>query len=344
MTLLPLWSRSDPLTKDQQKLATLPLKIPAGYGMRTLSDQRQLQKWHDVGSEPAPLDTLLVWEAPRRNHLYVVSADLSSGQKLDYSCADVTRVPTLREPAEQVAQFRTNTIDETDFAYVLDAIGRLYTGRDNLPALIAPETNAMGVATVRELDRHIGYPNIFVWRYWDTVDPSRDKTNKYGWTTTTRSRPIMLQNYVHQIRTVDPHTGFPDYRINSPATLEELSSFQSPGPLWMAEAVDGAHDDTIMAGAIGLICIKLEFESLGETLHDQRRRTSEEVARAEAKMAKEGRKEDFQNSDSTYEQMMGRDDWQSMDAEDQSYAHLHSYGDYYGDYGMSIQPDPARKK
>ncbi len=112
----------------------------------------------------------------------------------------------------------------------------------------------------------------------------------------------------------------------------------------MAEAVDGAHDDTIMCGAIGLIVIKLEFESLGETLHDQRRRTSEEVARAEDRIDRGERKVDFQNSDETYDQMMGRDDWESSDADGMDRAHLHSYGDYYGDYGFTIQPDPARKK
>ncbi|HET9255392.1 MAG TPA: hypothetical protein VFO16_09350 [Pseudonocardiaceae bacterium] len=313
--------------REAQARQHAPLHIPAGFGMRSLDQTAQQQAWREVGDEPCPTDCLLVWEAPRKGHRYVVSADISSGQKLDYSVADVTRVSTLREPAEQVAQFRTNTIDESDFAYILDAIGRLYhsgIGGDDQHALVAVETNAMGVSTVRELTKHIGYTNVFIWKYWDVAD-DKDQSRRFGWTTSQRSRPIMLQHYVHLIRQVDPHTGWPDYRVNSPATIEELSAFQSPGPLWMAEAVDGAHDDCVMAGAIGQIVIKLEYESLGETMHDRRRRTGEEVARAEAQAERAGRAVDFQNSDATYDQMMGReDDWTSMDADSLERVHLYT--------------------
>lgn len=331
--------RADGLTPDQRALLDQPLKIPPGFGMRVLRPQEHTAVWRAVADEPAPLDVLLVWESPRRGHRYVVSADVSSGQKLDYSVVDVTRVPTLREPAEQVAQFRTNTIDETDLAYTIDAIGRLYASAvDDQPALVAVETNAMGVATVRELSRHIGYTNLFLWKYWDVATVDKDTANRIGWTTSQRSRPIMLQHYVHLVRTVDPHTGWPDYRINSPATIEELSSFQSPGPLWLAEAVDGAHDDCIMAGAIGQIVIKLTFESLGETTHDARRRTSEEVARAETRAQLTAQRVDYQNSDQTYDQMMGRDDdWGSADAEA-----IGPSGSQYG-YLTQVEEKPGRR-
>ena len=319
--------------------ASSPWTIPPGFGMRALSPADRTSAWSNIGDEPCPTDVLLVWEAPRKGHRYVVSADIASGQRLDYSVADVTRVSTIREPAEQVAQFRTNTIDESDFAYILDAIGRLYRGRDDLDALIAVETNAMGVSTVRELHKHIGYSNLFLWQYWDVAD-DKDVSKRIGWTTSARSRPIMLQHYVHLVRQVDPLTGFPDYRINSPATIEELSSFQSPGPLWLAEAVDGAHDDCIMAGAIGQIVIKLRYESLGETTHDARRRTAEEVSRAEAAADKVKQKINYQNSDSTYDQMMGRDDWDSAEAESNERAWL--YADYYGFYGDHTQEGSPR--
>jgi hypothetical protein len=282
--------------------------------MKVLPPAERLERVRDMEDAPAPTDTLLVWEPPRRGNLYVIAADISSGMKLDYSVADVLRVGTLRECDEQVAQYITNTVDETDFANILDAIGRLYMGKDTLPAMIAVETNGMGMATQKHLLKVIGYPNIYLWRYWD-VTPEKEITQRYGWVTSNRSRPIMLQHYVHAIKSVDPHTGLPDYRINSPHTISEMASFQSPGPLWMAEAVDGAHDDCIMAGAISVIVASQIREDLGETVHDARRRLSEEKARVEEKQDLVDRKISYQNSDTSADELAGRDSYEEDDPE-----------------------------
>lgn len=301
-------NRPDGLSPEQRALANLPLKIPPGFGMRVLSPVERTQRWADLTDEVAPRDVLLVWEAPRsKQHRYVVSVDVSSGEGLDDSVIDVTRVGTTREPDEQVAQFVTDKVDTSDLAYFVDAVGRLYTGSDGQWALVAVECNGLGISTQQELIKHIGYTNLFIWEYFDAM-PGKEQTQRFGWWTSQRSRPIMLANYMHAIKTVDPHSGAPDYRINSPHTIAQLADLVSPGPLWMAEAADGAKDDAVMAGAIGVQVARTLAAVGSETVHDTRRRLSAEVHRAELKQQILDRKISPQTTDISYDDLMGRDD------------------------------------
>lgn len=300
--------RPDGLSPDQRALLNQPLRIPPGHGLRVVPPNERAARLTSeyLNEDPAPRDTLLVWEPPRKNFLYVISVDVSSGLSQDNSVIDVTRVGTTREPDEQVAQFVANTIDETDLAYVIDAVGRFYTGKDGQAALVAIECNGMGISTQNELQRHIGYTNLYIWQYLDAVD-GQGFTSKYGWYTNQRTRPMILQTYMHALKSVDPITGYPDYRINSPYTMHELADFQSPGPLWAAEAVDGAHDDCIMAGAIGVFVSRMLQQTRGETVHDARRRVNQEVVRASKVAQLRDQKVSFQSTDSSYEGMMGDD-------------------------------------
>lgn len=303
----PSFPRPDGLSPDQATLAQLPLRIPPGFGMRVLPERERQIYLTDLGDSPGPTNVLQVWEPPRKGHLYVVSADISSGMGLDNSVVEVTRVGTVREIEEQVAQFVTNSIDETDLAAIIDAIGRLYCGKDGQPALVAIECNGMGIATQSHLAKSIGYTNLYIWRYLDAVE-GKDLTTRYGWYTNQRTRPLILQYYHHAIKTVDPFTGLPDYRINSPHTLAEMSAFQSAGALWMAEAVDGAHDDCIMAGAIGVFVAQTLQYDQRETSSESRRRLSAEAARAEHNAALTKQQVSFQTTDASYDEMVGRDE------------------------------------
>lgn len=289
-------------------MLNVPFRVPPGYGMRVLPKEERDKALANIeGEENAPTDKLLIFEPPRKGFLYVVSADISSGAGLDSSVIDVTRVGTIREPDEQVAQFKTNQIDETDIAFIIDSVGRLYKGRDSQYALAAIECNGLGISTQNELRKHIGYPNIYIWQYMDATE-GHEFTNRYGWWTTQRTRPIMLQTYVHGVKTIDPHSGLPDYRINSPHTIAELADFQSPGPLWMASAAEGANDDCIMSGAIGLIVAGTLHDSTRETVHEARRRMSEEMARVVAKQDISARGISYQSTDASHDEMMGRDE------------------------------------
>lgn len=247
------------------------LSLPPGLGLR--SQNVSALRHADLSDL---FDLLLVWEPPSRSSRYVVSVDVSDGVGKDRSVADVTRVGDVSRPDEQVAQWISALTDPVALAGVVDTIGRFYTGVDELEALMAIETNAHGLVTQSELQRHYGYTNFFVWQKEDAGDPSRRFTQAIGWVTTRRTRPIILARYVRALRIVDPVTGYPDLMVNSPHTIAELADFYTEGMLYEASAGPGGHDDCIMAGAIGLHVAQTLLYEFSEPLAEKRRRLSEE--------------------------------------------------------------------
>lgn len=301
------------LSSSQQELQLLladaPYRVAPGYGMRSLKPVEWKQLVAD-STDIGLFDRFQVWEPPRpKKHRYVVSVDVSNGIGQDRSVVDVVRVPTIREPAEQVAQLVTDSIDPSDLAYYVDSIGRLYAGNDDLPAIVAIECGqGPGMTTQSVMQKQLGYSNLFVWQTLDNRDLSKSFTTKLGWWTTRQSRPIILQALHHALTTTDPHTGVPDCRVNSPHTIAELRTFVSPGPLWMAEAAEGAFDDCVMSLAIGVWVTQTVLVSSRETVHETRRRLSEESERLTARRRQEKSPVTPQTTDVTYAELMGQPD------------------------------------
>lgn len=282
-----------------------PVQLLPGMGFQGIPHRVWKPLQADYSSE-CFFDTLLVYEMPQRRAKYVVSADVSEGTGQDRSVIEVARVGNLERPPEQVAQFVSDTIDPTDLAYVLNAVGRLYSGYDDREAMMAIECNGFGLQTQSELVRHMGYTNIFLWQYEDAATVQGRFSKKFGWWTSPRTRPIIVGRFVRAVKTFDPITGLPDYRINSPHTLLEMQSFQIPpdGMLWEATAGPGSHDDCIMAAAIAVHVEQTLYHESVEPLPEHRRRLAEEKARAGLLAQRKGLEPvDFINSDCTADEM-----------------------------------------
>lgn len=281
----------------------LDLRVPAGYSLLRVPKP-------DRGDDLTAFhDKLLVWQLPVRGRYYVVSVDVGDGLGLDRSAIEVTAVGTVEQPDEQVAQFVSSKVDPVELAPFIEVIGQLYAGPDDQPAVAAIEINGHGLATQSELQKHLGYPNLYVWRVEDSADPGKSLTTRIGWVTTSRSRPILLSRYFKKLKSWDPNTGLPDYIVNSPLTLSELRDFIiPPGSLLLADAQadpsnPSAHDDTILAGAIGLYVAQTMQEDLGETTDDRRRRKAEEAARRLDAQARAGVKVSARNTDWTLDEL-----------------------------------------
>lgn len=277
----------------------LPLDVPPGYAFRRLG-------LGELRERPNLLDTLLIFEPPRRGpqHVdvrYIISADIADGIGADRTSIGVSRIGTLHEPAEQVAHFLSDRRTPTQAAYIIDLLGHFYADADGLEAMAAIETNNHGLSTQDTLQLHLGYGHFYRWEILDAADPRKRFRTVIGWTTTTRTRPIILDKLYEAIATVDPITGFPDYRINSPHTQNELIDFQTDGALWEAEAAKGAHDDCILEAAIGYYVAWRQAGGEIEPLGDRRRRKSEEVARQKDAAGASAR--DWRNSAFTTEEM-----------------------------------------
>jgi len=281
-------------------LSETPLLLPAGMGFRRPSSHELRERGH-------LLDCCVIWEPPRRvgQRRYVIGVDVSDGlglgpddPKHDRSVIQVMRAGTIEQPAEQVAEYVTNTVAPVDLAYRVQALGDYYRDADGVEALVAIENNNHGLSTQDTLQLHLGYTHFYRWEYYDAADPSARYSTKIGWVTNARTRPILLDKFRTALTTRDEVTGLPDLVTHSALLHNELQDFQTDGALWEAEAARGAHDDALMAMAIAYY-VGWRLQG-GETapLEDRRRRRSEQSARLLA-AAQPGPKPDWRNTPST---------------------------------------------
>lgn len=294
-------------------------QIPPGYGFHRLNS-KELQDKHDL------FDVLQVWERPRRGHKYILGCDVSDGLGQDRSCCDVLRMGTVEEPEEQVAQFVSDTITPKAFAYVIHAIGHLYTWPDGREAMAGIECNNHGLSVQDTLQLHLGYRHFYVWEVLDQADPRKRFTTRLGWSTTPKTRPILLDQFHNGIVELDPINGYSNLRVNSSITLDEMRDFQTEGLLWEAEAARGAHDDCVIALAIAHFIAWRLLAGEREPLEDRRVRRREEKLRA-ARYG-DGKMPDFRNTDHTADdqralQVLGKTEAIEQEEDDELYFDPH---------------------
>jgi len=182
--------------------------------------------------EENPGGYIKVWEKPKPNRQYVIGADPCEGIKGgDYACAQVID----RQSFDQVAVWHGH-IDADQFGRELFKLGTWYNN-----AMIAPERNSIGIATVITL-RDLYYANLWtrerVGGYADTL------TKDLGWQTDSKTRPLIIGNSARALR--DKLLG-----LHDEATLMELFSFQYDES-GRAGGVPGSHDDRVMALMIAI--------------------------------------------------------------------------------------------
>lgn len=170
-----------------------------------------------------------VWERPRPECRYVISADPSEGTGGDPGAGIVRERTTGRLCAVLHGQFPT-----WDFGALLSDVGHEYNR-----ALVVVERNNHGHAVLQSLERGDSvtgrkpYPRIF-----------RDADESFGWLNTEVSRSTALEAFEKSHR--DGTWSTPDAR-----TLDEFRTFVvNVRKRNRAEAQSGRHDDLVLAEAI----------------------------------------------------------------------------------------------
>jgi len=175
---------------------------------------------------------LRVWAEPKSGSRYVVSADVAEGlEHGDFSCADVTEVST----GYQVAQWHGHIAPDL-FANVLMCLGYWYN-----KAEIGAENNNHGLL-VNVMMRDKGYPNIYVQTTIDDRGSNEKETRRLGFTTTTRTKPFIMDNLATALREGD-------HGIACEETVKEMMTYviDEKGAY---NAIVGAFDDRVMSYAI----------------------------------------------------------------------------------------------
>lgn len=297
--------------KDPRPAAPLSLKMPAkeaevypvppGYGFRRLSQD-------ELTSLPSLRHSVLtIYEYPRvrGRRRYYLSIDAGDGIGQDFTVMTVVREPTIEEPAEDVAQYVSNKVRPSEAAFIADAIGRFYCDEDGVEAQAAIELEEHGAVIQNLLQLHLGYSHFYVWEVVDAADPSSRFTRRIGWSTTSRTRPILLEKFHDAVTTLDPLSGHADYRINSAITRAEMRFFVTEGRLGEAEHAKGQHDDAIFSSAIGYYVAHQAAGGEAEPIAERRRRREA----LKAQTVKSGVRLDYRNSAASAEdQDQGRTD------------------------------------
>jgi hypothetical protein len=273
--------------------------VPPGYGFRRLppSELRAILNT-DRGLKQS---VLAIYEYPRLRgpRKYVMGVDVAYGTGHDYSVVTVVRTPTIEEPADEVAQYISNIVTPSQFAWVVDAIGHLYADEEQIEALAAIETNGPGISVQDTLQLHLGYSNFYTWEYLNARDPERRFATKMGWWTTPSTRPLLMTTFYEAVTNQDAISGRTDYRLNSTVTMTELRTLIVPRDqtIGEAEAAHGQNDDAIMSSAIGYYVAYRLAGGEAEPIADRRKRRDALVAYHATLGVSSPQRRDWRNSD-----------------------------------------------
>jgi hypothetical protein len=140
----------------------------------------------------------------------------------------------MNKDREVCAVFRDNYIDPSVFGDILFYLGRYFNN-----ALLAVESNSLGIATLNRL-KQMNYVNL----YYQTKAANllRDEGTKPGFRTTVSTKPMIIGNLK---RAVEEH----DLGIWSDTIIRELRTYVA-AENGSTNALSGNYDDTVMALAI----------------------------------------------------------------------------------------------
>ena len=204
-----------------------------------------------------PRGALQVWVPPDWEENYIIGADVALGVRQDYSTAVI-----MDKGGRVCALFRDNTIDPTKFGEWLFYLGRYYNN-----ALLAVESNSMGIATLTQL-KHMNYINM----YYETkaAKLSHEETETPGFRMTTGSKPRVIGQLKNAIEE-------DDIWVPSKDMIAEMKTYISDDT-GKTMALEGHHDDTIMALAIAWEVRRTHIDRLTNTKVDWRQKWSANTA------------------------------------------------------------------
>lgn len=182
-----------------------------------------------------------IWKEPEPDTFYCIGADVAEGLVIgDYSCATVGDPVTF----DVVAMWHGH-IDPDLFGVELIKLAKYYND-----AYLGVENNNHGLTTLSTIKKN-EYWNLFFSKSYDRISDSM--TQKLGWTTSVRTKPLMIDKLAEFVR--EMYLG-----IYSDAMIAEMFTYviEDNGK---TNAQPGCHDDTVMAAAIML---QLMLEGKGD--------------------------------------------------------------------------------
>lgn len=187
---------------------------------------------------------LLLYKYPTFDGKFIIAGDVALGVGQDSSVGLV-----LDSERNICAVYRDNRIDPTKFGDLLFYLGRYFNN-----ALLAVESNSIGVATLARLDQ-MKYRNLYY--QTDIQKLSNEEGKRPGFRTTSSTRPAIIGLLKNAIKERD-------LKVPDSTIIQELKEFVI-GKNGKAEALPGCHDDTVIATAIALEVYRTHADKLTNT-------------------------------------------------------------------------------
>lgn len=216
------------------------------FNIGVLKQYRRQAKEGDIGRleysgnrvvfNPDPNGDIEIWKYPEEGKHYCIGADVAEGLiSGDYSVCYVGD-----DNFDICLRYRTH-IDPDLFGKELVKIAKYYN-----EAYIGCENNNHGLTTLKAIQNE-EYWNIFFTKTYDKIADT--VTQKIGWSTTPRTKPLMINKLAEFIR--NKWIGIKDKIL-----IQEMFTYVIDDK-GSTNAQDGCHDDTVMALAI-LLQVLLE--------------------------------------------------------------------------------------
>lgn len=189
-----------------------------------------IERWHGDRN-------LWVWELPKENHKYILSADTALGEGRDYSAFHVID----QTAGEVVAEYMGKEPPDR-FAELINQVGLKYN-----VAVVCPENNSVGQATLLRL-RQLKYPKLYrtdnqSTDLWTMVNVG-ETIKEIGFNMNGYNRTNVLSKLEEVIRNNN-------IKLYSERTYQQLMSFIFKDNNKVSAAT-GKNDDLVMSLSIGI--------------------------------------------------------------------------------------------
>lgn len=206
-----------------------------------------IEKDGKVEFVPNPKGWWRIWEQPKYATTYFMDCDTAEGEdKEEIGDTDYTEVELIDADMRQVAELKRR-INPDVTALELSKAGRYF----NIAFAGVERNGGSGLATLNQFKNMYPDSHIYKTEVFDEI--SRKITNKIGWLTNERTRPLLVTDLAASIA---DHSLI----INSDGLLDECFSFirNNQGKY---EAQQGSHDDGVIAMGIAIQVRKSQPET-----------------------------------------------------------------------------------
>jgi hypothetical protein len=225
---------------DLDVLAAIEVEEPWHGYLHEITPKNYEYRPSQLEGSPGPLR---VWAHPDPEDRYVIGADVAEGlEHGDYSSAHVISVRT-----GLVAAHWHGHIEPDLFGEELYRLGLWYNA-----ALVAPESNNHGLTVVTAL-RRLNYPRLY--RRRQLNDVNRRQTIEFGWATTIKTKPLLVDELAMSLRNGD-------IDLRCAYTVAELRSFVRDTTGMNPKMHGSPHDDRVIS--LGLAVQMLKHASAPE--------------------------------------------------------------------------------